>query len=184
MKRLGCGCRPGSIFIDMKKVCKTCLIEKPVSEFYKQSTRGEYGVRGSCKLCDNAKKKQYRTLLGENLLERKKAEYQRNKQSRLTQKRIYRQENKGKINALVAARKKVIKQRTPKWLTDDDKWIIRETYELAALRTKMFGFSWHVDHVIPLQGKQISGLHTPNNLRVIPGVENIRKKNKVLNVGA
>ena len=168
----------------MEKVCKTCLATKPISEFYKQSTRGGYGVRGTCKLCDNAKKKQYRTLLGENLLERKKSEYQRNRQSRLNQKRIYRQENKGKINALVAARKKVIKQRTPKWLTEDDKWIIQETYELAALRSKLFGFSWHVDHVIPLQGKQVSGLHVPNNLQVIPGVENIRKKNKVLYVGA
>jgi len=168
----------------MEKVCKTCLIEKPVSEFYKQSTRGGHGVRGSCKLCDNVQKKEYRDLLGKKLLERKKSEYQRNRQSRLSQKRIYRQENKGKINALVAARKKVIKQRTPKWLTEDDKWIIQEAYELAALRSKLFGFSWHVDHVIPLQGKQVSGLHVPNNLQVIPGVENIRKKNKVLYVGA
>jgi len=164
----------------MKKNCKTCLIEKPVSEFYKQSTRGSYGVRGSCKICDNVKKKQYRASLGEKLIERKKLEYQKNKQTRLTQKRIYRQENKGKINALVAMRKKVIRQRTPKWLTADDRWIIRETYELAALRTKMFGFSWHVDHVIPLQGKSVSGLHVPENLKVIPGVENIKKKNKVL----
>lgn len=168
----------------MNKACKTCLVEKPVSEFYKQSIRGGYGVRGSCKVCDNAKKKQYRLVLGEKLLERKKAEYQRNKQARLRQKRTYRQENKGKINALVAARKKVIRQRTPKWLTGDDKWIIKEAYELAALRTKIFGFSWHVDHVIPLQGKNVSGLHVPENLRVIPGVENIKKKNKVLYGGA
>ena len=167
----------------MKKSCKTCLFEKPISEFYKQSTRGAYGVRGSCKLCDNAKKKQYRTILGEDLLERKKFEYQRNRQVRLNQKRIYRQENKGKINALVAARKKIIKQRTPKWLTEDDKWLIKEAYELAALRTKIFGFSWHVDHVIPLQGKQVFGLHVPQNLRVIPGIENIKKRNKVLYVG-
>jgi hypothetical protein len=164
----------------MEKICKTCLVEKPVSDFYKQSTRGGYGVRGTCKLCDNAKKKVYRELLGDQLLERKRQEYQRNNQSRLTQKRKYRQENKGKINALVAARKKIVRQRTPKWLTDDDKWIIKEAYELAALRTKMFGFSWHVDHVIPLQGEKVSGLHIPNNLQVIPGVENIRKKNKVL----
>ena len=167
----------------MNKICKTCLVEKPVSEFYKQSTRGGYGVRGSCKICDNSKKKQYRTLLGEKLLERKKAEYQRNKQARLKQKKIYRQENRGKINALVAARKKVIRQRTPKWITDDGKWIIKEAYELAALRTKIFGFSWHVDHVIPLQGKNVSGLHVPENLMVIPGIENIKKKNKVINHG-
>lgn len=172
--------RRGSIFIDMDKTCKTCLVTKPVSEFYKQSARGIYGVRGSCKICDNVKKKEYRAILGKELLERKKWEYQKNKQARLSQKKMYRQANKGKINALVAARKKVIHQRTPKWLTEDDKWMIKEAYELAALRTKLLGFAWHVDHIIPLQGKTVSGLHTPTNLQVIPGIENIRKKNKVL----
>jgi len=42
----------------------------------------------------------------------------------------------------------------------------------------MFGFSWHVDHIIPLQGKTVSGFHTPQNLRVIPGVDNLRKNNR------
>ena len=67
--------------------------------------------------------------------------------------------------------------RTPIWLTSDDFWMIEQMYELAALRTKTFGFAWHVDHVIPLQGKLVSGLHTPYNLQVIPGVENVRKSN-------
>ena len=67
--------------------------------------------------------------------------------------------------------------RTPIWLTANDFWMVEQAYELAALRTKLFGFSWHVDHVIPLQGKLVSGLHTPYNLQVIPGVENVRKSN-------
>ena len=67
--------------------------------------------------------------------------------------------------------------RYPKWLTKDDHWMIEQAYELAALRTKMFGFSWHVDHIVPLQGELVSGLHTPYNLQVIPGMENMRKAN-------
>ena len=67
--------------------------------------------------------------------------------------------------------------RTPIWLTPDDHWMIEQAYELAALRTKLFGFAWHVDHIIPLQGKLVSGLHTPYNLQVIPGAENVRKLN-------
>jgi hypothetical protein len=162
------------------KTCKTCAVTKPVSAFYKQSTRGGFGVRGTCKECDNLKKKAYRETLGTVLYERKKQEYQRHKELRLAQKRHYRQTNKGKINALVAARKKVVRQRTPKWLTKDDLWLVKEAYELATLRTKMFNTSWHVDHVLPLQGKTVTGLHVPTNLQVIPGVDNIRKKNKVL----
>lgn len=113
----------------------------------------------------------------------KKQSYLRNQQHILQQKKQYRQTNKGKIIALATARKKRIKQRTPKWLTPDDKWIIKEVYELAALRTKLFGFSWHVDHIIPLQGKTVTGLHVPTNLQVIPWIDNVRKKNKVLDHG-
>ena len=68
--------------------------------------------------------------------------------------------------------------RTPKWLTLDDFWMISEAYELAALRTKLFGFSWHVDHVVPLRGALVSGLHGPHNLQVIPGLDNMRKSNQ------
>ena len=68
--------------------------------------------------------------------------------------------------------------RIPSWLGDDELWIIEQAYELAALRTKLFGFSWHVDHVIPLQGKLVSGLHTPYNLQVIPGRDNMSKSNR------
>ena len=83
--------------------------------------------------------------------------------------------NKGRVNADTVKRRLAKAHRTPKWLTADDYWMMEQAYELAALRTRMFGFAWHVDHIIPLQGKIVSGLHTPYNLRVIPGVENVRK---------
>lgn len=87
-------------------------------------------------------------------------------------------DNKGKVNAHTVKRRLAKINRTPKWLTTDDHWMIEQAYELAALRTKMFGFAWHVDHILPLQGELVSGLHTPYNLQVIPGVNNVRKSNK------
>lgn len=86
--------------------------------------------------------------------------------------------NSGRILAHTVKRRLAKINRTPMWLTLDDHWIIQQAYELAAVRTKLFGFTWHVDHIIPLQGELVSGLHTPYNLQVIPGVDNVRKSNK------
>lgn len=79
--------------------------------------------------------------------------------------------------ANVAKRRAARMNRTPAWLTEDDHWMMKQAYELAELRTKMFGFTWHVDHIIPLQGENVSGLHTPFNLQVIPWSDNVRKSN-------
>jgi len=161
-----------------RKTCTFCKLEKSILAFYKQTTRGLFGVRGTCKDCDNVRKKQYRLLNKESLVTLKKAEYTRNRQKHLITKKNYRQLNKGKINALVAARKAVIKQRTPAWLSEVEIERIKNEYKLASLLTKLTNESWHVDHIIPLQGKYVSGLHVPNNLKAIRGFENISKKNK------
>jgi len=93
-------------------------------------------------------------------------------------KQRYKKNNPGRVRADTVKRVVSKLHRTPAWLTDDDHWMIRQAYDLAALRTRMFGFAWHVDHVIPLQGKYVSGLHTPVNLQVIPAIANIVKANK------
>ena len=68
--------------------------------------------------------------------------------------------------------------RTPAWLTEDDHWMIEQAYELAALRSKMFGVAFEVDHVVPLQGKLVSGLHVPANVQGIPARMNRQKYNR------
>lgn len=90
----------------------------------------------------------------------------------------YAKDNKHIVNAACSKRKAAKLQRTPAWIGDEELWLIQEVYELASIRTKMHGFSWHVDHIIPLQGELVSGLHTPENLQVIPAVENITKGNR------
>lgn len=93
-------------------------------------------------------------------------------------KAAYKAANKGKTRADTVKRRAAFLQRVPRWLDADDFWLMEQAYELAALRTKTLGFQWHVDHVVPLRGKTVSGLHVPQNLRVIPGVENSRKGNR------
>jgi hypothetical protein len=87
----------------------------------------------------------------------------------------YAKKNPQKICAMASKRRASIRNRAPSWLTTDDFWLIEEAYSLAQMRTKLFGFKWHVDHILPLHGKKVSGLHVPINLQVIPATVNQRK---------
>jgi hypothetical protein len=77
--------------------------------------------------------------------------------------------------ALQAKRDAAELRRTPVW-ADLNK--IREVYAAARTMTNMFDEPWHVDHVIPLQGKTVSGLHVHTNLQLLPAAENISKHNR------
>jgi len=83
--------------------------------------------------------------------------------------------NKDKRAAYEGKRRAAELQRTPAW--DPDAHLIIAKYQLAAMLTKASGIEHHVDHIIPLQGKKVSGLHTFANLRVIPGSDNVKKSN-------
>jgi hypothetical protein len=120
------------------------------------------------------------------------AEYQKNADKRRAQAIAYyyadhekskklqleRQKLRPEFAAAATAKRRALKlQRTPGWLTDFDKLKIKCLYSVAAMLTRENKEPWHVDHVIPLQGELVSGLHTPNNMRVLRGKENISKNN-------
>jgi hypothetical protein len=65
--------------------------------------------------------------------------------------------------------------RTPPWADLD---AIRAFYDEAERLTLATGIKHHVDHIIPMQGERVSGLHVETNLQVIAGTENIRKHNR------
>ena len=66
-------------------------------------------------------------------------------------------------------------QRTPPWA---DHEAIRRVYQQAQEAALETGLSYHVDHIIPLQGRLVSGLHVHNNLQVLTALENSRKHNR------
>ena len=90
----------------------------------------------------------------------------------------WKKRNRGYTNAKCKARRLAQEQRTPKWLTENDFADIAKFYALSDELSRAYGFSWHVDHIIPLRGKSVSGLHVPGNLQVIPGSDNMRKGNR------
>ena len=69
------------------------------------------------------------------------------------------------------------KQARVSWDKELTDFIYMEAHDLRKQRNQLTGFDWHVDHVIPLKGKTVCGLHVWNNFAVIPKVDNLRKGN-------
>jgi hypothetical protein len=150
----------------MAKEFKHCSKEnkmKPISEFSPRSNRpGQY--QPMCIDCTAEYQKQW-------------AQNNKDKVSKKTKK--FRDTNRGYFLAKNAKDRAAKLQRTPKWLTLLHYEQIEMFYEAATILTKELGILMSVDHIIPLQGKNVSGLHVPWNLQVISKSENSQKRNKV-----
>lgn len=124
--------------------------------------------------------------------EKRKLDYQKNKVIRLAKQKEWREnhveqqklykktyvQQKPEIYRAINSKRRAAKlQRIPKWLTKSD-WIeIKWAYTEAKRLTQETGILYQVDHIIPLQGKNISGLHCPQNLQIITKKENNLKAN-------
>ena len=68
---------------------------------------------------------------------------------------------------------------TPSWLTKEQKDSINNFYEQARDCEVTSGMKYEVDHIIPLNGKNVCGLHVPWNLQVLPRDINRAKSNSL-----
>jgi hypothetical protein len=136
--------------------------------------------------------------------------YQDNKEKKLAQQKIYRKNNKIKIDlknknwadknpakikqynkefgqrhpdkiaAKTAKRRAAKLQATPPWLTEEHLKQIEDLYTESKRLEALDGIPREVDHIIPLLGETVRGLHVPWNLRVITAKENGSKNNKLI----
>lgn len=70
------------------------------------------------------------------------------------------------------------KKARVQWDVDLTDLVFKEARDLCKRFLTTTGQQYHIDHVLPLRGKNVSGLHVWNNLRVIPKELNLRKGNK------
>lgn len=117
--------------------------------------------------------------------------YRKNREAKLARQAKFNAENPARRAAVVrrhheknpaaaverVARRKAKKlQATPEWA---DRKAIRAFYVEARALSERTGVKHEVDHIIPLQGATVCGLHVPCNLQVIPRTENRRKATKL-----
>jgi hypothetical protein len=91
----------------------------------------------------------------------------------------WRANNVDKKRSYQAFRRAKVREATPPWLTKEHRHQISLIYKEALRLSQETGVMYHVDHIVPLAGKEVSGLHVPWNLQAIPAVDNHRKSNKL-----
>lgn len=105
-----------------------------------------------------------------------------NKEQQRECRRSWRQSNKWAVCALTMRRNAQKLHATPSWLTKENLDSIKLIYKDAAERAQRDGISYHVDHIVPLQGETVSGLHVPWNLQILEASENISKSNRFADI--
>ena len=158
------------------KTCSKCKDSKPLDSFYKDMTKKD-GHTSYCKVCSAKRSKAHYADNKEAVIKRTADWYANNKEYRQEYRRKHYLENKGQYNASINLRRAAKLQATPSWLTEKQLHDITVIYTACAKVSERTGKPHHVDHVVPLQGENICGLHVPWNLAIIPAKMNLAKSN-------
>lgn len=79
-----------------------------------------------------------------------------------------------------AKRRAMLLNRSPNWLSETDKQEISLFYKKARNFELITGIPHEVDHIVPLNGEHVSGLHVPWNLQILTKSNNRKKSNRYL----
>jgi len=143
------------------RVCNVCKVEKSLDSYH-NCKRFPLGKTYTCKPCAKEKTRKW----SKENPDRKKiasiAEYKKNKAAYI---------------ARVAKRRAAKLKATPPWLSEKQLHDMTVIYTVCDRVSKQTGKSHHVDHVVPLQGENVCGLHVPWNLAIIPAKMNLSKSN-------
>jgi hypothetical protein len=171
----GLPCKYGHVALRKTKgVCLDCLkVEwtkgnETRAEYFKQYNRRE-NVKDKKNEWYEANKEHVMNAAKTRPIEVKR-EYQK----------AWKERNTTWVRADTKARRRKHREATPKWLTKKEKAEIRQLYQIAIIMSKTTGEQYVVDHIVPLRGNDVCGLHVPWNLRVITQEENLKKSNKFL----
>lgn len=145
-------------------ICTKCNLDQDISMFY---THSDGRPRRQYKACRNYSNSAWIKSHPEEVARLRKIAYENNPERALTATRSWRLRNKP-YDAFRAKLYRTRKEKQcPSWANIEK---IKEIYLTCPA-------GYHVDHIVPLHGKTVSGLHVEYNLQHLPAKENIRKRN-------
>ena len=189
------------------KICSRCYEEKLITEFNREK-RSKDGHNAACKICireyyvkyysENkdkweeyasrpeviqVKKKRNRKRYEEKkeeILTKNAEYYENNKKQIYENKKLWVIKNRDKVKVMRSVRRHRTRQATPKWLSPEQKKQIFDIYMTTSKMRSESGEKYEVDHIIPILGETVCGLHVPWNLQPLTQTENRQKSNKLL----
>jgi hypothetical protein len=155
------------------------IIHKKAADKYRQNNKEkiteasvEYYIKNKKKI--NAANKTYRENNSEKMKERNRKYYHDNIEKEHIRSKTYRENNKGKGVARNAKRRAAKRLAVPKWHEESQ---IKLLYIKRDELSKLWNIQLHVDHIVPLQGENVCGLHCWDNLQLLEATLNISKSN-------
>ena len=155
------------------KTCTKCNETKQLDEFFKRVITPS-GRESICKVCRKAHNKAWLSNNKDRHKELTRKWYEENKETHLENSKKRYEADKSKALEKYYARELRTKQAMPLWA---DRTEIARIFRDAKKVTIETGIKYEVDHIVPITGKTVCGLHTPHNLQIITATENKRKYN-------
>jgi hypothetical protein len=158
-------------------ICKQCAVDLDISLFPKNKNC-KSGYEGTCKKCSYANQQVWKAQNLDRYKESKNRWYLKNFDLICSKAQQFAKDHPEWKADHCAKRRRRNRVATPTWDIDLTEFVYEEARALCKDRKVCTGIDWHIDHIVPLHGKHVSGLHVWNNFAVIPAKVNIAKGNR------
>ena len=157
----------------ISKICTKCKKEKEAEYFHIHKYTKDK-LQSRCKECFKESRRVWCEKNPEKRKEIQENWYKNNPGKRGEQEATWCKNNPEKRN-IANARRRATKKNATLNLPEDQNKLIGEFYKESTRLSRETGIPHEVDHIIPLQGDIVSGLHVPWNLQVITAEDNRKK---------
>lgn len=160
-------------------MCTKCKSIKSTEEFHNNKSKPD-GKCLWCKTCACKNSRNWWAKLPDDYVKNAKKRYNDNNRDYVNSyNRSLYQKHKDKAHARSKKYALLKTQSCPTWLTKEQHSDITKMYALSKKLSKIFGVKYHVDHIIPLKGSNVCGLHVPWNLQILEAKLNLKKSNRL-----